>query len=297
MKISRPMLAVAVKDIETLNYPVVCSPKIDGIRCVKVGGKALSRSFKPIPNRFVREWVEANLPDGIDGELMIREATFNEVQSGIMRHEGEPDFYFAAFDFVAGDLNKPFVERLADLEDATFSPEDNPRLELIPQVVIRTPEELLDFEAKCLAAGEEGVMLRDPQGGYKCGRSTLKQGWLLKLKCFVDSEAEILGFEELQTNTNEKETNELGLSKRSSKKEGKVGADTLGLFKVRDVVSGVEFEIGTGLGLTQELRKEIWDNRDDYLGKLVKYKYQPHGVKDKPRAPVWLGFRSEEDMS
>ncbi len=295
--ITRPMLAETLNVLEDIKFPVLVSPKLDGIRCVIVGGKALSRKFKPIPNDFVRNWLEANLPSGIDGELLIKGKNFNEVQSGIMSEDGEPEFEFWAFDHVDGALDEAFsarYERLAKYAAQRSFAATN--LKLVPHKLVFSVAELLDFEEECLAQDYEGVMLRSPDSGYKCGRSTLKQAWLLKLKRFADSEAVILGFEELQTNNNEKVKNELGLSKRSSHKAGKVGADTLGKFKVRDLTSGVEFEIGTGEGLTQALRKEIWDARDKYLGKLVKYKYQPAGQKNLPRFPVWLGFRDERDV-
>jgi DNA ligase-1 len=136
-------------------------------------------------------------------------------------------------------------------------------------------------------------------GAYKLGRSTLKQGWLLKIKRFLDGEAEVIGFTEQLSNTNEKEINELGLSKRSSKKAGMVPAGRLGEFKVRELKTGVEFEVGTGLGLTLEMRQQIWDNQASYLGKIIKYKHQPSGAKEngKPRFPVWLGFRHTDDLS
>ena len=31
------------------------------------------------------------------------------------------------------------------------------------------------------------------------------------------------------------------------------------------------------------------------MGTLVKYKFQPHGVKVAPRCPVFLGFRDSTD--
>ncbi len=300
MSLTRPMLAAAIKDVNDIDFSkgVLVSPKLDGIRCIKVNGKALSRSFKPIPNHFIRNWVEANLPDGIDGELMLAHtATFQEITSAVMSHSGEPDFSFCAFDLVREDLAEPFVSRYKRLMAYVESREmDSGILELVPHTTLFTVEELDLYERTNLALGFEGVMVRDPQGQYKCGRSTAKQGWLLKLKRFEDSEAVILGFEEQMTNTNEKEVNELGLSKRSSKQEGKVGANTLGKFQVKDLHSGVEFEIGTGIGLTQELRKEIWENHDQYRGQLVKYKFQNFGVKEKPRSPIFLGFRSSDDL-
>jgi DNA ligase-1 len=303
--LNRPMLAVAVENLDNLNYPILVSPKLDGIRCVKVDGKALTRKFKPIPNHHIRTWIEAHLPDGIDGEIITYNPhssvqSFNNIQSDVMSEDGTPNFVFHAFDYVKDDLNKPFDLRQNDL-DNWFSDFIKTRtieepITIVPQYPVSNKEQLLNYEEMALFQGYEGVMIRSMGGGYKCGRSTLKQGWLLKLKRFTDSEAVILGFEELLTNTNEKVVNELGLSKRSSHKAGKVEAGTLGKFKVKDITTGVEFEIGTGEGLTQALRQEIWNNRDSYLGKLVKYKYQPAGMKEKPRFPVFLGFRDERDM-
>jgi DNA ligase-1 len=57
------------------------------------------------------------------------------------------------------------------------------------------------------------------------------------------------------------------------------------------------FKIGTGFD--DKLRKEVWENRDKYLGKLVKFKYQEIGVKDLPRFPSYLefiGYRDEDDL-
>jgi DNA ligase-1 len=57
-------------------------------------------------------------------------------------------------------------------------------------------------------------------------------------------------------------------------------------------VTGVEFEIGTGF--TEADRRELWVAPP--IGNLVKYKYFAYGVKDKPRHPVFLGFRSPIDL-
>jgi len=294
MKVTRPMLATTAKDLNKIKFPVLASPKLDGFRCTKVDGKALARSFKPIPNHFVRKYIEKNLPEGIDGELMLRDpnATFNQISSALRKYDGEPDFVFHIFDLIGSE---GFKERVYKASKQVNQCND-PRLKMVEHIMVHNLEQLRAFEEICLAKGYEGAMIRSLDGPYKCGRSTEKEGYLLKLKRFVDSEAEILGFVELKHNTNEKQTNELGLSFRSHDKEGMVPAGMLGKFEVRDLKTGVEFEVGTGLGLTQELRKEIWENKDKYLGEYIKYKYQKIGMKDKPRSPIWLGFRAKEDM-
>lgn len=112
---------------------------------------------------------------------------------------------------------------------------------------------------------------------------------MLKLKRFEDSEAEVLGIEEEMHNANTAETNELGRTKRSTAKAGLVGKGTMGALIVRDVKTGVEFNIGSGF--TAHDRTEAWKP-----GELVKYKFFPVGVKDKPRHPVFLGRRSKLDV-
>lgn len=135
-------------------------------------------------------------------------------------------------------------------------------------------------------------MLRDPSGGHKHGRSTMKEQGLIAVKRFVDAEAIILESHEQMTNTNEATINELGRSKRSSAKAGKVGAGILGAWTVRitqcgDVPEfiGREFEVGTGMSKDQRL--VWWRQRAGMQGQHIKMKFQAHGSKDKPRIPVF----------
>jgi DNA ligase-1 len=132
-------------------------------------------------------------------------------------------------------------------------------------------------------------MLRQTHGVYKFGRSTPREFLLMKLKRFEDSEALVLGIVEQRRNENEPTINNLGRTKRSSHKANKVGKGTTGALQVRDLKTGIEFEIGTGMDDAQ--REEFWTN--DPTGQIVKYKFQPTGVKEKPRFPVFIGLRHD----
>lgn len=310
MSIKKPLLAETAETLADIPLPCYASFKLDGIRCIKVGGKALSRSFKPIPNHFVRNWIEQNLPDGIDGEIMVPGMDFNSIQSAIMSEEGEPDFRFHAFDLVHTEIadagTDPLMvdfqyryQQLIHYIDKFSKCEVDQRLVLVEHQYLRHHEHVVEFEQSAFKAGAEGIMTRHPTGRYKCGRSTLKEAILLKYKRWVDEEATVIGFIEQMTNTNEKETNELGHSKRSKKKDGMVPANTLGAFVVKRA-NGQVFELGTGDGLTQELRKKIWDNKNEYLMQLVTFKHQvspndPPGMK--PRFPSLRGVRHPDDIS
>lgn len=295
--ITRPLLAQELENLEDIKFPVVVSPKLDGIRCLMVNGKALSRSFKEIPNKYVQKYLQEKSIQGLDGELVTytedKLDDYNVIQSKIMSEEGEPNFYYVVFDYVSDNLNKPFAQRFAEL----VALHKDPKISTLMQWQIDNLEKLKQIEEEWVKSGYEGIMLRNPEGRYKCGRSTLKEGILLKFKRFCDSEAEILDIREKETNIGKKEVNELGLTKRSHKKADRALAGTMGEFWVKDLTTGLEFGIGTGIGLTKELRQELWDNREKYIGKLIKYKYQKAGQKDLPRFPSFLSFRDPRDMS
>lgn len=302
--ISRPMLAADVKDPSSLQFPLIGTPKLDGIRCfIHPDLGPVTRAFKPIPNVYVRSRLRESATPGMDGELMlvVKDATFNDQQSAFMSREGVPKFFFHVFDLVSPDsLIEPYQTRLAklkqeikDLKRPTWGPSRSDFLKYVPHKWIRSSEDLVAYEDKILAQGYEGVCLRDPDGPYKEGRSTLRQHYLLKLKRFQDAEAEIVAVYEQEENTNAKKKNELGLTSRSSHKAGKRGKGILGGFEVRDSKNfpGFLFKIGTGRGLTMALRKELWAKRDTLIGRTVKYRYQDHGTKNVPRIPILLGFR------
>jgi DNA ligase-1 len=294
-EIKKPMLAETCDDVTTLRFPVLATPKLDGIRCLVVGGKALSRKFKEIPNRYIQRLV-SQLPEGLDGELMLRHRmdegipTFQKVTSAVMSEDGEPNFLYYVFDYAPDSLKTSYQQRMDNLAQLKF-PEF---VQLVLPTLIPNLTELREYESRVLSQGYEGVMVRLPDGPYKCGRSTVREGYLLKIKRFKDSEAEIIGFEERMHNNNEAKLDELGHTKRSSHKENLVPAGMLGAFIVRDVKTGLEFSIGTGYD--DEFRKKVWENPYRYVRKLVKYKYQEVGQKDLPRFPVFLGFRDERDL-
>lgn len=292
------MLAGTIKTDDQIRYPCACTPKLDGMRCLVSNGKALSRSFKDIPNHHTRVAV-SQLPDGFDGELMVPHGTFQDTMSAFMSENGEPDFRYYVFDYFS-DLG--YTDRMAALCNWHREHGDEfPWVVLVLPTVVATKEDLAAFEERCLSAGYEGVMLRDPNGAYKAGRSTVKQFGLVKLKRMSDSECVVIGFEEMQHNDNVAEVDAFGRSKRSSYQENKRPAGTLGKFLVREigdtVWKGQKFAIGTGEGLTHALRAEVWANRDAYLGRIITYKYQAIGVKILPRLPIMRGFRDARDMS
>jgi len=296
--ITKPMLATKCTDKDKLKYPVLATPKLDGIRCIKLNGQALSRTFKPIPNQHIRRMIET-LPDGLDGEIMIKNKPFGEITGIVMSSKSldKVDFQYYVFDFVLGvggtSFNALHVLYCGRMENLRRRELPSWVVKVLP-VVITNRAELDAFEQKCVDEGYEGIMVRTPNSPYKCGRSTEKEGWLLKIKRFEDGEAVIIGFDEKMHNANEATENAVGHTERSTCKDGMVPMNTLGTILVRDLKTQIEFGIGSGLD--DATRAKIWANRPKYLNQIVKYKYQPYGVKEAPRFPVFQGFRHPDDM-
>lgn len=290
--ITRPLLAGKV-DLKKLTYPVYATPKLDGIRALKIEGSLVSRSFKLIPNVNVRELFNF-LPDGIDGELMLRGIDdFNEVQSVVMRREADPGgVYFSAFDYVKEYTDTPYLQRIEDLKKyrKSLSSQRRKLVKGLYPIEIWDEKSLLEFESSCVDDGFEGIMIRKDNGPYKCGRSTTKEQILLKLKRFHDAEATVIGFEERMHNENKLEKDKFGLAKRSHKKANLSGTNTLGALLVR-TEQGIEFRLGTGFD--EDDRKELWQRQNGIRGRQVTYKFQELSKDGVPRFPVFKGFREE----
>lgn len=289
----KPLLA-AKAELDSLTFPMIASPKIDGIRClIDAERGAVSRTMKPIPNDYVRSclnYYDLRLA-GLDGEIITytdgKIDDFNTVQSKVMGSGGRPDFRFHVFDNFSNPL-MPYSERLRSLTlDIRF---DNPLLELVPTLPITSLAHLAEIERQYIDdLGWEGVMLRRPDGPYKFGRSTAKEGILLKVKRFEDSEAIIVGTVERFHNGNEAKQDAFGYIERSTAKGNLVPTDSLGALAVE--WNGVRFEIGTGFSEAQ--RQEYWRTRHDLVGRQVTFKFQGVGSLGAPRFPVFLGFRQD----
>ena len=296
----KPMLASPM-ELTRLKYPLVASPKLDGVRAIVRNGVVMSRSLKPIPNKHVQS-LFSNY-EYFDGELISGSPTasncYNKTVGDVMRIEGTPDVTFYVFDHIQ-QLNQPYLVRhqtvLGDLSSLYSSPSN---IILLEHSLVNTEQELLAVEAEYLERGYEGAMARNPISPYKCGRATAKSNDLMKIKREEDSEATIISVYEQMDNQNEKVVNELGRSSRSSKQENLVPAGTLGGFTV--LWNDVTFNCSCGV-LDHNERKALWDIRDSLHGKLLKFRYFGYGAKPNedgqivPRFPRALGLRHPIDM-
>ena len=300
MKI-KPLLSCQVP-LDKVKFPIYISTKFDGIRALVIDSVVYSRSLKPIRNKHVQKLFGKSEYNGFDGELIVGDIyakdVFQKTTSGVMSEYGTPDVTFHVFDL----WNTPeliYEERLRNLYDYLLDYEtvcDLNNFKGISAVMNNkcySQEDLEFFLNHEKNVGGEGLIGRKPDGVYKYGRSTPKEQLSIKFKFFQQEEFEVVGFNERMHNTNEQKRDELGYAERSSAKDGLVPTNTLGSLVLK--YNDTTFSCGTGFD--DKLRKEIWDNKELYLGKLASIRYMSVGSKDLPRVPSFIGFRHTEDIS
>ena len=321
----KPMLAVDYEDVKNIQFPIYASPKLDGVRGLideySEPDRVRSRTLKLIPNIQVQNLLK-DVPVGFDGELIAGDPTakdaYRKTVSMVMSDDKDTSgLAFHVFDI---QTSGPFTSRLIQLQTYFYdhltnrSPQllhrERANLVIVPQTLVYSVEGLLALEEQYLNTGYEGLILRTPHSPYKHGRSTLKEGYLLKMKRFADDEAIIEGVTELMHNDNDAKTNELGHTSRSHKKAGMRSSGTMGTLVVKDTKTGIRFEIGTGfdaeerrnfmpdtlnvIGETDGDKKPIY--KTELAGRMVKYRHFLVGAKDKPRHPSFQGFRTLLDI-
>jgi DNA ligase-1 len=264
-----------------------------------VNGKLVSRTLKPIPNQEIRNALERPEFEGFDGELIVGDGTNFQATTSFVTAPNKTGENWSYMVFDLWNHTGTNIDRAVDLA-IQVAEARNPLIVQVPSLMAETTAELEEFEAVCLKQGLEGVIARIPDARYKFGRSSPLKGPLFKIKRFIDFEAEVIGVYEEMENQNEATTNALGRTERSTAKAGLVGKGRLGGLYLRAIngpAAGVEFKCGTGF--TADQRQYYWDGCNetdtDYpVGMIAKIKSFPIGVKDKPRFPVWLGFRDME---
>lgn len=299
----KPMLAPNETPQEhQLTFPKLLSVKLDGFRCIFKEGKMLTRSLKELPNaklqeRFkaIKEYTKTN-PIILDGEIYSHELTFQEITHFCMTHDtGEeaiPDsLKFHAFDCLDNmDYNRVFLRRLHTLCDV-MKKLNHPHGLVVQQITINTWQELQERFNEAIDRKFEGVMLKCLESPYKFGRATMNQNWLLKFKPWITFDAPIVEVYERMENTSESYTNELGQSQKHRRQEDMIGTGMAGGVWVD--LDGVKQKVA--LAMDDAEKKDLWNRRDEVIGKWIEFKGMTVGAKDKVRHPVMVRWRTDKE--
>jgi len=307
----RPMLAHNEEvDLTKIKYPILASTKLDGIRCIFMDGKMLSRSLKPIPNKQLQAKFKT-LADYskeyniiLDGELYGEGMTFQEITHFVMTQDlddpknikkvGHPEtvpdkLKFYCFDCVDKlDFNMEFINRLQEVEEMSYYDDI---VEVVEQEAVHSKEAVLKYFEDVLERGYEGLILKSYECPYKRGRCTFREGFMFKVKPYQTFDAPIIGIEERYMNTSESYINELGKQQKHNLKEAMKPTGIAGSLIV-DYNGETQKIALTG---DEHFRREIWVNRNNYIGKWIEYKGMLVGSKDRVRHPTFVRFREDKN--
>lgn len=276
----RPLLAATIEsedDLANLQFPIWISKKYDGIRAITTGSGVVSRTLKPIPNRFINSSL-SGLPAGIEGELIVGDGSdFEATESGVMCRTGKPNFLFYVFDWFGKSKFTPYRKRIANLQSISSLSE---RVRIIEQYICEEIEQIVYLYEDHIKQGAEGIMLRDPNGFYKFGRSTLAEQLLIKYKPWNTDEAVVVDILEEMGNNNELEQDERGYAKRSRKIANLQGKGTMGALLCKNKRFG-QFKLGSGF--CDRFSKLMWDKKEMYLGKELQFRYRGITKYGKPK--------------
>ena len=279
----KPTLALDI-ELEDVKFPCYVQEKHNGVRFEKINGRALSRTLKPIPNRFIRHCIEAAHFDNVEGEILIYGAQgVNDVVSAVMSEDGQPDFHLMLFDIT--NSNSSYCVRYATLATRVSV---TSRQAIVASSVPHTLDDLKIIVQDVANRNGEGIIIRYANLGYKHGRSTKGHPGLLRYVLHQTATATILSAEEQMHNENEQYTDELGRTKRSTHQDGKVAAGVLGAFLVSCPLFPKPFRVGTGYSATQ--REIFWLRRDILIGKVIEFEYKPTTVIEVPAPAVFKRF-------
>lgn len=251
------------------NELIYISRKLNGLRCAYIGSECRTRQNKKINgvDHIIKD-LQAMGYDNmfVDGELLYKnkeglsDSEAFQKGTGIANSKSgdKSQLKFVVFDmfplkeFWSGKSKEPYSIRSKDLDELEeklkFHPTDN--IEVVPRVYHGYDHSKIwewlqyaednDWEGCC-------INLDKP---YECKRTKS----LIKVKQFYDATLRVIGYEE-----------------GSGKNKGALGSL---IVKYKNGKSGV------GYGYSDQMRKDLWEKRDELIGKLIDIKYKEE-TKDK----------------
>lgn len=276
----KPMLAKESKGLDKIVYPLYGQPKLDGLRCMAFWAgdevKLLSRGgeFYTAPQHIIAQ-LELCLPKEtiLDGELYIHGKLCQEIASLARRRQPETDtLEYHIYDLPVWEGKKDLSFRARYLKLSAwyvgYGAIVAPALRLVTTKFLQDEEELIAFEEECVQSKYEGIMLRNPDGLYEFG---YRSADLTKFKRFQDAEFEVVN-----------------VITGIGKFEGAA------IFKCKNDLNDLVFEVSAPGNMDQ--RRQMWQDKDQYIGKKLTVKFQDRTKDGLPRFPVGKLFRIEEDL-
>ena len=287
-----PMLASKVElnrakgTIKNMPLPCLAQPKIDGFRCVaRTNGGSGCGLYSRTKTAYVGFGSLRNIIDALpyptsgfgsgrlylDGELFVDTDNFSELSSQIKKGQHRPEYDLDALQYRVFDCfdldfpDAPYTKRCAFVQ--LLLRKAVPRIHYLGAVTVGSIADVDTRMAEFLAAGHEGLMLRDPGSPYVLRK---RSKYLQKHKVFHDDEFMITGF-----------------------KTGS-GNDAGTVVWLCETPKGHAFSVRP-MG-RREQRRVMFDSGAAYIGRMLTVVYQELSPDGVPRFPVGKACRESFDQ-
>lgn len=278
-----PMLAHSFeKKKHKLKYPVFVQPKLDGVRCIaRVINDDVENPVVQLLTRQGKQWDIPHLavelakvmkPGMIlDGEIYIHGKTFQAISKLVKKHRRESlNLEYHIYDapsYFSEELTCELrLNALGRLEQV-IREKGTKHLVIVRTETAASEGEVYQLQSEFLEEGYEGAIVRTKESIYKFG---YRSADLLKVKTFLDDEYEIVGYH--------------------------AGVGKFETCVIWECITKKGQPFNCVPQGTFEERQEWLENGDEYVGQLLKVKYQELTDDGIPRFPVGIGFRLPEDI-
>ena len=270
-----------------IEYPCSAQPKLDGFRCLATSEGMFSRNRKPFSScKHIQRELDVLFKDHptllLDGELYSHDHrdNFDAIASAVSKTEEKASkedielqklLSYNVYDSPSINgltASDPFESRIVEVFKLLNEYDFKYIIPVSTSANIETPELLETLKESFINSGYEGLMVRNKHMKYSPKRTSD----LLKMKTFMDDEFEIIGFEEGKGNL-------VGHI-------GKFWCVTL---------EGVEFKAPPDGPMSR--KKWLFENPDEFVGKMTTVQFQNLTPSGKPRFPVSKNIRGLSDKS
>lgn len=270
-----PMLAKKyLENAHRVAWPMLVQPKLNGVRCIatRIGNtiKFVSRTNKEFKTlHHLIDPLLKIMKDGqvFDGEIYLHGWALQDIRRILVKYYPmeTPNLEYWVYDMQSDD---PFTARyyqfytqIGDVPKA-----DRGNVRRLWCDLVYNEKEMKEYFNKFLSLNYEGIMIRDLDAAYQFGK---RSHYLLKYKEFHDEEFEIVGATAPIT-----------------------GKHQDCVIWVCQTETGKQFECVPKGTIAQ--RKEWYENREDYIGKLLTIRYQEKSNDGTPTILTGIAIRDYE---